>query len=230
MDDVLLETGPMTEQQARPVLQRLYKLLSRCHSGLLKLPDDRGYVLIVHRDLKGANLLFDKHRISKVGDWGSAKMVVISAEDAAFLQAAELGGSVPALAPYVQMRTNAGTPMWTPGDVVSASTAATDGYHPTVDCYAGGIVGVEMLLGGWQQVWRMLAAAAFAAPGGFDANHTLYEQQLRELAAGRVMFPKEQRVETGLASFMDFLRRACGLGCPRTTANLLPHHPWLQLK
>lgn len=236
LHDYLQARGPLPEPQFKTGMQRLIKLLSRCQSGELVLPDGSGArVIIVNRDLKGSNMLLDNNGSSKVGDWGGGKMIRITAADSGGLAAAAAGGKQHRFAPVVQMRTQVGTPLYMASEVMGdRASQRNGGYDSSVDCFGVGIIGLEMRFGGYGNMYHAVADLTdaewqFAGEGLLEANYPRYLQQLEKLAAGDILFPGETQPELGMTTFRDFLRRACGLGCPRSPARWLLEHPWLDL-
>ncbi|WOK97059.1 mitogen-activated protein kinase kinase kinase YODA-like isoform X2 [Canna indica] len=117
--------GAMTESVVRNFTRHILKGLAFLHSKN-----------IMHRDIKGANLLVDVHGVVKLADFGMAK---------------HLNGAAGALS----LR---GSPYWMAPEVVQATMNKDVGYDLAVDIWSLGCTIIEMLTG--KHPWSGLEGAA----------------------------------------------------------------------
>ncbi|CAL9059966.1 mitogen-activated protein kinase kinase kinase 5 isoform X1 [Musa acuminata AAA Group] len=117
--------GAMTESVVRNFTRHILKGLAYLHSKN-----------IMHRDIKGANLLVNVHGIVKLADFGMAK---------------HLSGTMGALSLK-------GSPYWMAPEVVQATMNKDVGYDFAVDIWSLGCTIIEMFTG--KQPWNGLEGAA----------------------------------------------------------------------
>ncbi|KAJ1690190.1 hypothetical protein LUZ63_014345 [Rhynchospora breviuscula] len=117
-------SGVMTESMIRSFTRHILNGLAYLHS-----------MNIMHRDIKGANLLVDAKGVVKLADFGMAK---------------HLSG----LAPNLSLK---GTPYWMAPEVVQA-TLNTEGYDTAVDIWSLGCTIIEMFTG--EHPWEGLEGPA----------------------------------------------------------------------
>ncbi|XP_078178532.1 mitogen-activated protein kinase kinase kinase 5-like isoform X2 [Carex rostrata] len=118
-------SGVMTESMIRNFTRHILNGLAYLHS-----------MNIMHRDIKGANLLVDAKGVVKLADFGMAK---------------HLSG----LAPNLSLK---GTPYWMAPEVVQATMNAEVGYDTAVDIWSLGCTIIEMFTG--KHPWEGLEGAA----------------------------------------------------------------------
>ncbi|KAJ3674396.1 hypothetical protein LUZ60_005012 [Juncus effusus] len=117
--------GAMTESVVRNFTRHILNGLAYLHS-----------MKIMHRDIKGANLLVDAKGVVKLADFGMAK---------------HLSG----LAPNLSLK---GTPYWMAPEVVQATMNKETGYDMAVDIWSLGCTIIEMFTG--KHPWAGLEGAA----------------------------------------------------------------------
>ncbi|KAG6530054.1 mitogen-activated protein kinase kinase kinase 5-like isoform X1 [Zingiber officinale] len=117
--------GAMTESVVRNFTRHILKGLAYLHSKN-----------IMHRDIKGANLLVDVHGVVKLADFGMAK---------------HLSGAAGALSLK-------GSPYWMAPEVMHATMNKDIGYDLAVDIWSLGCTIIEMFTG--KQPWNGLEGAA----------------------------------------------------------------------
>lgn len=209
LDNLLSRYGPMPLPLVKKYLRHLLKGVDVLQSG--QLP---GGIIIVHRDLKAANLFIAADDTLKIADYSCC----------AILPGPSTAGD-PHQHAADRLHSSIGTCCYMAPEVVYKSR--DEGYDASVDVWSVGVVAIEMIAGGWSS---MLHAAGVGGQLGSKQHEAAWQQQLttyvssgyyRGMLSGMWRMPEMQQVR-------PFLQCCCGPAAQRWKPAELLTHPWLQ--